>query len=122
MNAAAEALDADTDLVARRAVELTYESVPAYAAALDARGRRHCEDDARYHVRALVGALAISEISVFVDYARWCADLLARHGIAAENLVAMFRATGTAIEELVPAASNTASIHLRAAEDDLAGR
>lgn len=122
MIASAEALDANVDLVARRAVELTYEAVPAYAATLDARGRKHCEEDARFHVRALVGSLAVDEASIFVDYAHWCADLLRRYGIDAENLVAMFRATDTAVRELAPVAADEAAVHIRAAEEALAGR
>ena len=122
MNEPAEALDAQVDPVARRAVELTYEAVPAYAAQLDARGRKHCEADARFHVRALVASLAIGEVSIFVDYARWCEQLLRGYGIDAENLVAMFRATATAVNELAPAAARQAGTHLRAAEEALAGR
>jgi hypothetical protein len=122
VNERAEALDAQLDPVARRAVELTYEAVPAYAAQLDARGRRHCEEDARFHVRALVASLAIGESSIFVDYARWCEELLRGYGVDADNLVAMFRATATAVRELAPAASDDAASHLAAAEDALAGR
>ena len=121
MNDRAEALDAQVDPVARRAVELTYEAIPAYAAQLDARGRKHCEEDARFHVRALVASLAVNEVSIFVDYARWCEQLLRGYGIDAENLVAMFRATAAAIHELAPAAGDRAQVHLRAAEDELAG-
>jgi MerR family transcriptional regulator, light-induced transcriptional regulator len=120
VNAPAESLDAQLDPVARRAVELTYEAVPAYAAQLDARGRRHCEDDARFHVRALIASLAVDEVSIFVDYARWCEELLRGYGIDAQNLVAMFRATATAVHELAPPAGERAEIHLRAAEDALA--
>jgi hypothetical protein len=122
VNAAAEALDASADPVARRAVELTYEAVPAYAATLDARGRKHCEDDARFHVRALVASLAVDEVSIFVDYARWCEELLRGYGVDAENLVAMLRATATAVREVVPDAADEAAVHVRAAEDALAGR
>jgi hypothetical protein len=122
VNDAAEALDEQVDPVARRAVLLTYEAVPAYAAQLDARGRKHCEADARFHVRALVGSLAIDEPAIFVDYARWCEQLLRGYGVDAENLVAMFRATATAVRELAPAASDKAAVHLTAAEEALAGR
>ena len=122
MNPAAEALDANVDPVARRAVELTYEAVPAYAATLDARGRKHCEDDARFHVRALVASLAVDEVAIFIDYARWCAQLLRGHGIDAENLVAMLRATSTAVREVAPEAADRAALHIRAAEDVLGGR
>lgn len=116
MNDAASALHDRTDDVARRAVELTYRDVPAYAAALDALGRRRCEEDAVFHVRFLVGALAARDETIFADYARWCSELLAGYGIAAENLAAMFRATATAIRELVPEAWQTASEHLEAGE------
>jgi hypothetical protein len=120
VNAPAEALESQLDPVVRRAVELTYEAVPAYAAQLDARGRRHCEDDARYHVRALVASLAVDEPAIFVDYARWVEQLLRGYAIDAENLVAMLRATATAVREIAPAAADTAAAHLGAAEDALA--
>jgi hypothetical protein len=120
VNDPAEAIDAQLDPIVRRAVQLTYEAVPAYAAQLDARGRKHCEDDARFHVRALVGSLAVDDPAIFVDYARWCEQLLRGYGIDAENLVAMFRATATAVQELAPAASGQAEAHLQAAEDALA--
>jgi hypothetical protein len=122
VNRSAEALDATVDLVARRAVELTYDAVPGYAATLDARGRRHCEEDARFHVRALVGSVAVGDPSIFVDYARWCEELLRGYGIDVENLVAMFGATATAVRELAPVAADEAAAHIRAAKDALAGR
>jgi hypothetical protein len=120
VNAAAEALHAHAEDVGRRAVELTYRAVPAYAAALDARGRRHCEEDAVFHIRFLVGSLAAEDERIFVDYAAWCSALLAGYGIGAENLAAMFRATESAIRELVPEAWETASTHLEAGERALA--
>lgn len=122
MNPSAEALDADVDLIARRAVELTYDAVPAYAATLDVRGRKHCEEDARLHVRALVASVAVGDASIFVDYARWCEELLRGYGIDVENLVAMFRATAAAVAEIAPAGADEAALHLRAAEDALAHR
>jgi hypothetical protein len=120
VNESAEALDANVDAIAARAVQLTYDAVPAYAASLDARGRRHCEADARFHVRALTASVAMDDVSIFTDYARWCAELLGRYGIAAENLAAMFRATARAIDEVTPDAARAAAAHLRAGEDVLA--
>lgn len=114
MRPAAAELDRIDREVARRAVELTYESVPEYARALDAVGRQRCEEDALFHVRFLIGSLAVDDPTVFVDYAEWTAALLAHYRIEAKNLVAMLRATETAIDELAPAAAAEAKIHLEA--------
>lgn len=114
MNAAAEAVDRVGLDVARRAVALTYEAVPEYARTLDVLGRRRCEEDAHFHVRFLVGSLAADDPQIFVDYARWAAELLARYRVDAENLVAMLRATKQAVEELAPEAAPAAAAHLEA--------
>ena len=120
MNGATAALKERAGDVARRAVELTCEAVPAYAAALDARGRRLCEEDAGFHIQALIGSVVAGDPRVFGDYAVWCADLLSRFGIARENLAALFRATGRAIDELVPEAAGETKSHLQAGERALA--
>jgi hypothetical protein len=111
---AAAELDRVDREVARRAVELTYEAVPEYARTLNAIGRRRCEEDAHFHVRFLVGSLAVDDPAVFVDYARWAAELLARYRVDPENLAAMFRATATAVAELAPGAADRAAAHLEA--------
>lgn len=114
MRDAASELDRVDRAVARRAVELTYEAVPEYARALDAMGRQRCEEDALFHVRFLIGSLAVGDPSVFVDYAQWAAELLANYRIDAENLVAMLRATATAVGELAPTVADEAAAHLEA--------
>jgi hypothetical protein len=120
VNPATAALAERAGDVARRAVELTCEELPAYAATLDARGRRFCEEDAGLHVRALIGSVAADDPKIFGDYAVWCADLLGRFGIRRESLAVLFRATGRAIEELVPAAAGDVEAHLEAGERALA--
>jgi hypothetical protein len=114
-------LKANVDDVARRAVELTCEAVPAYAASLDARGRRLCEEDAGFHLQALIGSVVTGDVKIFGDYAVWCAELLSHFGIAAENLAALFRSTQTAIAELVPSAADEVRPHLENGERALAG-
>lgn len=114
MNDAAEAIERAKTRIAQRAVELTYEALPEYARALDAIGRERCEEDAGFHVRTLVGAVAASDTQIFADYAGWCAELLAGYGVDAENLGAMFRATAQAVRELAPAAAVEAERHLEA--------
>jgi hypothetical protein len=116
----AAALRAREHDVARRAVELTYEAVPAYAAALDATGRRRCEEDALFHVRFLVASLIVEDRGMFADYALWAHGLLARYGVAAESLAAMLRATADAVRELAPEDSDAAAAHVAAAEAALA--
>jgi hypothetical protein len=110
------ALAARADEVARRAVELMLAAAPSYAASLDARGKRLCEEDAGLHVRALVGSVAAGDPGIFADYAVWAAELLSRFGIAADQLAALFVATRGAIEELVPQAKSIAEQHLEAGE------
>ena len=113
-------LKAHADEVARRAVELTCEAVPEYAAALDARGRRLCEEDAGFHLQALIGSVVAGDPQVFGDYAVWCAELLSRFGIAAENLAALFRSMQRAVGELVPSAADDVKRHLETGERVLA--
>jgi uncharacterized protein with PIN domain len=116
VNETAAAIEARTDEVARRAVELMLEAAPSDAAALDARGRRLCEEDAGLHVRALVGSVAAGDPTIFGDYAVWAAELLSRFGIAAEHLAALLRATSRAIDELAPSAAGAVQPHLDAGE------
>ena len=120
MNRAMTELKAQADAVARRAVELTCEAVPEYAASLDARGRRLCEEDAGFHLQALIGSVVADDPQIFGDYAVWCAELLSRFGIAAENLAALFRSTEQAIAELVPSAADEVKSHLETGERVLA--
>lgn len=116
MNEATELVAMRADDVARRAVELMLEETPSYASKLDARGRRLCEEDASLHVRALVGSVAAADPKIFADYAVWAAELLRRFGITAEQLAALFVATGHAIAELVPSAKTMFEPHLEAGE------
>lgn len=97
------------------------DAVPAYAASLDARGRQLCEEDARLHVRALVGSFVAGDPRIFGDYAAWAAELLSRFGIGAAQLAALFDATRRAIAELAPSASADMEPHLHAGERALAG-
>jgi MerR family transcriptional regulator, light-induced transcriptional regulator len=106
--------------LARRSTELVYEGMPELAAAYGAEGRAKCEEDARFHVRFLLAAVAVSDSSVLEDYACWTRDLLARFGIPPEHVAAALRALAQAVEELVPEASAEAAEHLRAGEAALA--
>jgi MerR family transcriptional regulator, light-induced transcriptional regulator len=118
--AAAELARRELDL-ARRSTELVYERMPELADAYGPAGRRKCEEDARFHVRFLLAAIAISDSSVFEDYARWTRDLLGRHGVEPSHLVAAFAALGQAVAELTPEVAEEAAAHLRAGEAALAG-
>lgn len=120
MNDAGAAVQARSDEVARRAVELMLEAAPSYSATLDERGRRLCEEDAGLHVRALVGSVVAGDPKIFGDYAVWAAELLSRFGIAAEHLARLFSATGDAIAELAPSAAAAVEPHLEAGERALA--
>lgn len=102
--------------LARRSTELVYEREPRLAALYGPEGRRKCEEDAQFHVRFLLAAVAVSDEAVFEDYARWTRDLLARFGIEPSHLAAAFRALADAIDELAPELSEHTDRHLRAGE------
>jgi hypothetical protein len=116
VNEATELVATRADDVAHRAVQLMLEATPTYAESLDAHGRKRYEEDAGLHVRALVGSVAAGDPKIFADYAVWAAELLSRFGIATEQLAALFVATGRAVAELVPTASDLVEPHLEAGE------
>jgi cytosine/adenosine deaminase-related metal-dependent hydrolase len=120
VNEAAAALHNRVHDVARRAVQLMLEAAPTYAATLDERGRLLCEEDAELHVRALVGSVVAGDPRIFGDYAVWAAELVGRFGVAAEQLAALFSATGRAVLELAPSAAIAIEPHLEAGERALA--
>jgi hypothetical protein len=112
VDAAADALEEHADAIARRALELIDEALPKD-------GRRQCEEDAAFHVRFLIGSLAAGDTTIFADYARWAAALLANEDVPAASLVAMLESTETAVREIVPDAAPVASLHLKAGVDAL---
>jgi len=102
--------------LARRSTELVYERMPELADAYGPAGRQKCEEDAAFHVRFLLAAVAVDDSSLFEDYARWTRDLLGRYGIPGSHVAASFRALGVALDELLPAAAEAARRHLEAGE------
>lgn len=108
---AAATVRARADDIARRAVELTFDS----------QGRLCEEEAAGLHVRALAGSVVAGDPKIFGDYAVWAAELLQRRAIEAEQLAALLRATRRAIGELVPSAVDVVEPHLEAGERALAG-
>jgi MerR family transcriptional regulator, light-induced transcriptional regulator len=102
--------------LARRSTELVYERMPELADAYGPKGRPKCEEDARFHVRFLLAAVAVSDASIFEDYARWTRDLLARFDLPAGHVAAAFQALAQAVAEVVPEAAELALPHLRAGE------
>jgi MerR family transcriptional regulator, light-induced transcriptional regulator len=105
--------------LARRSTELVYERMPELAEAYGPEGRRRCEEDAVFHVRFLLAAVAIDDATVFRDHAVWTRELLARYGIPASHLAAAFGALEQAVVELLPGAAEAARTYLRAGEDAL---
>ena len=100
--------------ISRRSVELALERMPDYAARLDDNGRTRCEEDAGFHVRFLLSSLIAGEQSMFVDYARWAQELLARYHVPSRVLAEFFRAIADAVAECAPDAAGPARVYLEA--------
>ena len=105
--------------LARRSTDLVYERMPELVDAYGPAGRGKCEEDAAFHVRFLLAAVAIGDEAVFTDYAVWRRDLLARYRIPASHVAAAYQALDAALAELLPAAAAEARPYLRAGENAL---
>jgi hypothetical protein len=81
-----------------RVLEDMYRADPFWAERFGARGRRHAEEDARYHVSYLVQALQAGDEKVLTEYARWLQVVLTSRGMCtrhlADNLERLARAIG----------------------------
>ena len=121
MREAADALSRREPDIVRRSVDLVLERMPDYAAHLTEYGRMRCQEDARFHLSFLRAALVADEHAMFVDYARWARDLLARYRVPASVLAAMLTALGDAVDELAPEAGPAARPVVDAGVAALAG-
>lgn len=70
--------------------EVLYVRHPEWQERWGAAGRVRCIDDIDYHVSYGADALALELPNVFIDYARWMADFLARRNMPRDHLVETF--------------------------------
>lgn len=82
----ARAIEARTAQLAQESVEPFHRDPFWYARYGEARTRRFGDEDAVFHVRYLVQALAQGAPSVMEGYARWLRTLLVSHGMCTQHL------------------------------------
>ena len=97
--ALASAIEARTAQLARASVEPFHRDPFWYARYGEARTRRFGDEDAVFHVRYLVQALAQGAPSVMEGYARWLRTLLVSHGMCTVHLAQHF----TSLQEVLAA-------------------
>jgi hypothetical protein len=77
-------------------VDVLYVRHPEWNARWGEAGRARCLDDVDYHVSYAADAVALERTDVFVSYAQWIADFLARRHIPREHLVETLEVLGHA--------------------------
>jgi hypothetical protein len=97
--ALASAIEARTAQLARASVEPFHRDPFWNARYGEARTRRFGDEDAVFHVRYLVQALAQGAPSVMEGYARWLRTLLVSHGMCTLHLSQHFAWLGEALGE-----------------------
>ena len=96
-----EFLDAHADTLVNRVVEEQW----GYDLALHKfglPGRRRCEEDNRFHLHYLTGAISAGAPKAFADYCGWAKVVLLRRGIAVEHLERNLRIWRAAIAHAAP--------------------
>jgi MerR family transcriptional regulator, light-induced transcriptional regulator len=96
-----EALQEQADLIARRLTDAHYERHPGIAERYGPSGREKCLEDAHYHLRYLIQALAAGEPELFADYVRWARTMLETRGIPASDLRDNILLLETIVEEVL---------------------
>ena len=89
--------------LAERVVEAHYRLRPELAGRYGESGRRHCLDDAMFHLNFLAAAVEFGDARIFADYVAWVADLLSRRGIPAHDLAENMRVLTEVIDADLPA-------------------
>ncbi|MDB5033902.1 MAG: hypothetical protein JWQ98_1143 [Chlorobi bacterium] len=80
-----------------------YSAYPELAIRYGATGRRHCREDAGFHLAYLAESIATSLPNLFTDYVAWVKVMLAGRGIPAKDLVANLGFLRDALHEDLPA-------------------
>jgi hypothetical protein len=66
------------------------------------RGRVFCVRDLCFHVQFLAASIELSDPARFARYVRWARDLMAAHGIPAEDFLVSLQALRSAVALLLP--------------------
>ena len=84
--ALAGALVAD-DALPIRVTDAFFSRHPEWESRFGAAGRRRCNEDARFHLSFLAGAIQAGNADIFAEYVVWCAEMLASRNIERAHLL-----------------------------------
>jgi hypothetical protein len=93
-----DALERQALPLSQRVLDQMYEN-PFWMERYGERGRRHADEDSRYHVTYLQQALALGSPAVFTNYALWLRSVLVSRGMCSEHLAENYRLLADAILE-----------------------
>lgn len=115
----ADRLESMKEVLGLRVIEEMYASNPFWQERFGARGRRHADQDAGYHLSYLASALRIGSPSVMTEYARWLRGVLVSRGMCSRHLAENFMKMREAIVAAEVERPEQALELLQAAEDAL---
>jgi hypothetical protein len=93
-----------------------YRRRPQLADRYGPAGRAHCVKDTTHTLRFLAESVSFAEPRIFCDYSAWALAVMARHGVAAEDVGDNFRLLAELLpRHLPPEAAAAAGEHVRAA-------
>jgi hypothetical protein len=95
--AAAEALLAAKDELARSITDALYSERPDLLEKYGERGRAKCLQDMRYNVEHLAPAVGLGEPELFASYVVWLRDMLAARDVPADEIRRSLELTGDAV-------------------------
>lgn len=82
----AAAIDAMSGQIAQRVTDAQFAADPSLLVRFGERGYRKCTDDCHRHLSYVSSAAAAASDALFTDYVGWAKVLLARHGLADDDL------------------------------------
>ena len=110
---AGHALRVKAPRLAQEIVAEYYRLRPDLAERYGPSGRRHCLQDAEYHLRFLASSVEAGDPRLFANYVAWARDILVPRGIPAEELKENLRVMRQVIEgALTPEAAAVACRHI----------
>lgn len=113
---ASEALIAYKEELARAITEALYREMPVLLERHGERGRTKCLQDMRYNIEHLTPAVALSDDTLFVQYATWLRDMLASRGVGLDEVRRSMELTiDVARAQLQPAHADAVAAPVRAA-------
>lgn len=93
----ADRIEAMKEALGIRVIDAMYAANPFWEERFGARGRRHADQDAAYHLSYLASALRIGSASVMTEYARWLRGVLVPRGMCSRHLEENFEKMREAI-------------------------